>query len=321
VPTDAEIQHQARWTVYDDDDPWNQTAADNAEWLIRFKRDVGLCEPNSGPGLPISVRTWQVSEGGSGFNPPYVAPAENTNIHFNGEVPVRMDAKIYNVKPDTAERFAKGLAGRWKPPGVVFCSRELEDGLNKFMVESLNAGNTPSDDEIRAKAKEILSADETAADDVLLLEKFKAIHGLSTAPGIEDIQTEQMDFTNLNEDDLLAKLDDELAASGLDTWSPTKVSPSTADLFSSSLPRSPLSFTPLSARSGHTALDIAGGEPVPGVKQSETTEQAIGIAREYAEIYRVHAATASPLRRRVSVKEARIRCPEGWDDEVGGSCE
>ncbi|KAM0425921.1 hypothetical protein ACHAPT_008859 [Fusarium lateritium] len=42
VPSDAEIQHQAS------DDPWNQTAADNDEWLQRFKRDVGIA---SGPTL------------------------------------------------------------------------------------------------------------------------------------------------------------------------------------------------------------------------------------------------------------------------------
>ncbi|MCJ1384577.1 hypothetical protein MMC17_007694 [Xylographa soralifera] len=42
VPTDAEIQNQARWIIFDDDDPWNQTAADHAEWLAEFKRNVGL---------------------------------------------------------------------------------------------------------------------------------------------------------------------------------------------------------------------------------------------------------------------------------------
>ncbi|UPK93409.1 hypothetical protein LCI18_004344 [Fusarium solani-melongenae] len=42
VPTDEELQHHARCILYDDDDPWNQTAADNPEWLLRFKLDVGL---------------------------------------------------------------------------------------------------------------------------------------------------------------------------------------------------------------------------------------------------------------------------------------
>ncbi|KAH7129541.1 hypothetical protein B0J13DRAFT_453524 [Dactylonectria estremocensis] len=47
VPTDEELQYQARWIWYDDDDPWNQTPADNAEWLNEFKRDVGLLTNNA----------------------------------------------------------------------------------------------------------------------------------------------------------------------------------------------------------------------------------------------------------------------------------
>ncbi|KAI6783826.1 homeobox and C2H2 transcription factor [Emericellopsis cladophorae] len=42
VPTDEELQHHARWIMFDDDDPWNQTPADNAEWLRHFKKDQGL---------------------------------------------------------------------------------------------------------------------------------------------------------------------------------------------------------------------------------------------------------------------------------------
>jgi hypothetical protein len=42
VPSDEEIQHQARWIVYNGDDSWNQTPADFAEWLLRFKKDVGI---------------------------------------------------------------------------------------------------------------------------------------------------------------------------------------------------------------------------------------------------------------------------------------
>ncbi|RSL90970.1 hypothetical protein CEP51_000493 [Fusarium floridanum] len=48
VPSDAEIQYQARWILFESDDAWNQTAADNDEWLQRFKRDVGIL-----PGLGI----------------------------------------------------------------------------------------------------------------------------------------------------------------------------------------------------------------------------------------------------------------------------
>ncbi|KAJ6440073.1 Sad1/UNC domain-containing protein [Purpureocillium lavendulum] len=59
VPSDEEIQYQARWLEFDDDDPWNQTAADNPEWLMRFKRDVGLLPHDSGPGLGLGYFAWQ----------------------------------------------------------------------------------------------------------------------------------------------------------------------------------------------------------------------------------------------------------------------
>ncbi|KAH6676930.1 hypothetical protein F5X68DRAFT_173877 [Plectosphaerella plurivora] len=42
VPTDEELQYQARWMWYNEDDPWNQTPADNQAWLVEFKRGVGL---------------------------------------------------------------------------------------------------------------------------------------------------------------------------------------------------------------------------------------------------------------------------------------
>ncbi|RSL79410.1 hypothetical protein CEP51_007373 [Fusarium floridanum] len=42
IPTDEELRHQARWIAYGDDDPWNQTHADNPEWLERFKKGVGI---------------------------------------------------------------------------------------------------------------------------------------------------------------------------------------------------------------------------------------------------------------------------------------
>ncbi|TID12824.1 Homeobox protein TGIF1 [Venturia nashicola] len=42
VPTDEMLQRQARWLLYEDDDSWNQTAADNQEWLQLFKKAHGL---------------------------------------------------------------------------------------------------------------------------------------------------------------------------------------------------------------------------------------------------------------------------------------
>lgn len=37
-PTDADLQRQARIIIYEFDDAWNQTAADNEEWLAAFRQ-------------------------------------------------------------------------------------------------------------------------------------------------------------------------------------------------------------------------------------------------------------------------------------------
>lgn len=76
IPTDEEIQRQARWILYDDDDPWNQTAADNEEWLSRFKRDVGVLAADHNPGLGVKNMNdlqpgpegWLPCDGGHGYD-------------------------------------------------------------------------------------------------------------------------------------------------------------------------------------------------------------------------------------------------------------
>ncbi|KAL1983323.1 hypothetical protein VTN96DRAFT_10464 [Rasamsonia emersonii] len=47
IPTDTDIQYEARQIIYGTDDPWNQTSADNPIWLSNLKRDCGL-EPIPG---------------------------------------------------------------------------------------------------------------------------------------------------------------------------------------------------------------------------------------------------------------------------------
>lgn len=42
VPTDKEIQDQARTIIYEDSDPWNWTCADNQQWLDTFKYQQGI---------------------------------------------------------------------------------------------------------------------------------------------------------------------------------------------------------------------------------------------------------------------------------------
>lgn len=42
IPSDKEIQDQGRRFVFDDDDPWHQTIAENVMWLEYFKERHGF---------------------------------------------------------------------------------------------------------------------------------------------------------------------------------------------------------------------------------------------------------------------------------------
>ncbi|KAJ9132519.1 C2H2 type zinc finger domain-containing protein [Pleurostoma richardsiae] len=187
VPSDEELQHQSRWILYDDDDPWNQTAADNAEWLRRFKRDVGILPPDDGPGLPMGVQ-WNLAQGGSGFAPPYVFPKAGAmgplqEVAGQGDsknvvqVSVREGARFFETEPSIANMYLKTFTSRYEAPAVVFCSRELENGLLSFVEAAVRGtGQVPPDDAIRAEARRMLGKGEegkTPADDEVLLGKFK----------------------------------------------------------------------------------------------------------------------------------------------------
>ncbi|KAH6607777.1 c2h2 type zinc finger containing, partial [Trichoderma cornu-damae] len=174
VPTDEELQYQARWILYDDDDPWNYTAADNAEWLHRFKRDVGIIS-DAGPGLPPGY-AWALEQGGTGFAPPYVFPKDHEPVNNDVEVAMRTGAKSITAGHSAVNSYLEELTSSPKrKPAVIFCSRELEWGLQQYAkAHFIDTGFLPSDTALKAKAREVLKAEKTAADDPVLLDKFKA---------------------------------------------------------------------------------------------------------------------------------------------------
>ncbi|KAJ4864631.1 homeobox KN domain-containing protein [Trichoderma breve] len=174
VPTDEELQYQARWILYDDDDPWNYTAADNAEWLHRFKRDIGIIN-DSGPGLPPGY-AWALEQGGTGFAPPYAIRKDHEMVNNDVEVAMRTGAKPFTAGHSAVNSYLEELTSSPnQKPAVIFCSRELEWGLQQYAkAYFMDKGVLPSDTGLKAKGREILKATHTAADDPILLEKFKA---------------------------------------------------------------------------------------------------------------------------------------------------
>ncbi|KAK5998296.1 Homeobox protein 4 [Cladobotryum mycophilum] len=174
VPSDEELQYQARWIIYDDDDPWNQTAADNAEWLRRFKRDVGILK-EEGPGLP-AIDAWAIEQGGTGFAPPYAYPKGHMEpFGEQVEVPMKAGARQFTAGQSAANSYLETLSSpAFCQPAAVFCSRELERGLEEYVKQFMaHYGYFPCDSALQRRAREILNSDKTAADDPVLLRTFK----------------------------------------------------------------------------------------------------------------------------------------------------
>ena len=247
---------------------------------------------------------------------PQVLPSSDK---FDTDIPVTIDHKTYNIKAKTAQKFVKGLSSRWQKPAQVFCSRDLESNLSAFVQAELAAGHCPSDDELRAKARAILGMEQTAADDVELLRKFKALHGITSA-SIGHLG-DSMPLALMNDDSFLAEFDHELQGmdlstvdfSGSNTHSTSNSNSGSGS--GSSGGGSPEFFLPqthtqpqphpisnLSSQLQSQSHSIAPTQPT--IHQPTPRSKGDGPAIDYAELYRVHAATASPLRRRASAKMA-----------------
>ena len=82
----------------------------------------------------------------------------------------------FEAEASTANKYLNSITKRYPAPAVVFCSRELENGLVEFATSKwAMSGSLPTDEAFRAKARGILKLNVTAADDPVLLEKFKTM--------------------------------------------------------------------------------------------------------------------------------------------------
>lgn len=64
TPTDSDLQRKARLIIYKNDDPWNQTAADDPALLHVFKRQNGLApSADDGPDLPAVPEAFEFGKG------------------------------------------------------------------------------------------------------------------------------------------------------------------------------------------------------------------------------------------------------------------
>lgn len=194
VPTDEEIRRQARWIIYNDDDPWNQTAVDNAEWLLRFKRSNGLAPSEDGPGMPKTLEEVDMHFGGTGLTPPNLTAedlVEVTPLQEENTTDWQKPINSYGFCPNNAHKSIPRLA-----IPTTFSSWKLESSLADYVHKSMAQGYVPTDEQLRAQARAIVGALVTSADDPMLLEKFKEVHSIARHPSYSNspVQNSTIDF-------------------------------------------------------------------------------------------------------------------------------
>jgi len=181
IPTDEEIRRQARWIIYNDDDPWNQTAVDNEEWLLRFKRSYGLAPPEDGPGMPKTVEEVDMHFGGTGLTPGNLGAEDLVEVTSSMQEDFTSDwrrpVNSCSSSPSNAHKSVPRMAAH-----TTFSSWKLESALTDYVNQSRAQGYLPTDEQLRTKARAIVGAPVTSADDPMLLQKFKELHGMATQP-------------------------------------------------------------------------------------------------------------------------------------------
>jgi hypothetical protein len=134
IPSDADLQRQARMIIYGVDDGWNQTVADNAAWLTDFKqrhlKQSNTCDipPQNSGATTASTRMYTLNTMKSSQHNPASAAA-----------PIRLGAFYLND---------------------ANCYRRLERELSRFVASSMSPKNpnqhVPSDEELQHQARWIL---------------------------------------------------------------------------------------------------------------------------------------------------------------------
>ncbi|OJJ08647.1 hypothetical protein ASPVEDRAFT_144776 [Aspergillus versicolor CBS 583.65] len=111
--TDEMLQKEARCVLYCDDDPWNQTPADNAEWLKLFKEAVGmeqtefsgdLNSDNPSFFLPWSADQWTPFRSSPGMD---LLDLDNTYMPWPWQSPeclVQIRRNMQPISPEQCEQ-------------------------------------------------------------------------------------------------------------------------------------------------------------------------------------------------------------------------
>jgi hypothetical protein len=146
-PPDADLQREARAIIYDSDDDWNQTAADDAEWLGHFRERHPPAGTNTSPVSNISP----------------AAPGSDPSLSSDP----KPAAELWTPSPAAAA--ASDTAHQAGMPrirtGAFFltdanCYRRLSKSLSRFVAATMSSNNpnshVPTDLELQHQARWII---------------------------------------------------------------------------------------------------------------------------------------------------------------------
>ena len=148
-PTDADLQRQSRIIIYEFDDAWNQTAADNEQWLAAFRRrhvnNKPIASSFDSPVLSSPVRGFEQAL--------QQTPSAFASLHPNtmNSCPTQVSTKLQRSCYQQTGQF---LTNHMNYHGW------LETELSRWVKSLINPNNPnrhiPMDSEIQHKARWIL---------------------------------------------------------------------------------------------------------------------------------------------------------------------
>lgn len=151
-PTDASLQKQARIIIYQHDDGWNQTSADDPLWLSAFKQKHIFSPSNGGPNqadFPISSRTANM---GVCCQPALPSCSRRSS---NEILPLNSGGSGSGTRSPSPTR----TTGRYYLSDTN-CYQRLARELKKWVASTMSPNNpnchVPSDEELQHQARWIV---------------------------------------------------------------------------------------------------------------------------------------------------------------------
>ncbi len=140
-PTDADLQKQARTIIYEYDDGWNQTAADDSLWLAGFRQRHALATPSMFMPTATAADLWcqPLSTASKSHSSGSTSPLQSNSSH--------------------------GLTTSTHNPSGYYlndanCYQRLARELRKFVTSTMSPNNPnchiPSDQELQHQARWII---------------------------------------------------------------------------------------------------------------------------------------------------------------------